>query len=784
MIYCVDLIAKSQIELENTHCHYTKGMKQLYFISFLLFVVVFATNAQNAMRRESKIKVIVDGDTLNNPWAGGLHAPQFCEVDIDGDGIKDLAVLNKGILASGPTSNGYKILTFKNVGINGTIAYVHMPEWEALFPPIMFWMKTRDLNCDGIDDLIASNQSQYPNINWYEGMRTPDNLIYFQFRDTLNTSNQFAPVGLSRIHYPGLNDLDRDGDLDFVNFGDFGSFVMYNSTAVETKGSCQDTIGYEPVANCWGDFVVTSTGVALHQACPFKTDPLETGGGAGSARHNGGSLLLIDLDGDNDDDAIYTEVDKRNIYALYNGGDSSHASIDLVDGTYPSYDVPANMTHYPLAFSLDADNNGKVDVLVAPSDPILSSSKNSTWLYENISNNDTVKLHLKQTDFLEGDMIELGTGAFPVLVDVNGDTLLDLVVGNNGYYRDSLVVSSQLALYLNIGTAATPMFELVDDDWLNFSSYYPAETIMALRPTFGDIDGDGDLDLFLGDTSGYVMFIEDTSAQGSPAAFAAPQRRYFDMYAGKYSAPLVYDINGDGLLDFLIGNRNGRIRYFENRGTRTVPTFDAVPTNNLFGQINTSTMLSLFGYSAPIITTLDSTGQLYLLTGNEEGRIYGYEFNADSIYGGSFVQVFDNYSGIDDGERTALTIADITNDGKPEMIVGSYRGGLGFYTLSDSIADILPPVSVGAELEREIGIVLAPNPTSGDVLFSVSGLQANQPAAYTITNMLGGVVATGSINTTSESWSTVIPFGQFPAGLYIVTLSQTSLSKSVKLIKY
>ncbi len=759
-------------------------MKQLYYLIIILFVASLGTNAQNAMRREGKIKVIVNGDTLRNPWAGGFHAPQFCEVDIDNDGLKDLAVLNRGILASGATSHGFKILTFKNVGSNGQIAYNHMPEWEALFPPLMFWIKMDDLNCDGVTDLIASNQSQYPSLIWFEGKRTANDLIYFEYRDTLITSDVFAPVGLSRIHYPGVSDLDRDGDLEFVNFGDFGTFVMYNNTAIETSGSCQDTVGHEIAANCWGDFNVTASGVNLNAVCPFKTGPEPNDNGAGSGRHNGGALLLIDLDGDNDDDAIYSDIDKSNLFALYNGGDSSYAVIDAVDNNFPSYDIPARITYYPLAFAIDANNDGKKDILAAPSDALNSSSKNATWLYENISTNDSIKLQLKQTDFLEDGMIELGTGAFPVFVDVNGDSLIDLVVGNNGYFRDSLILTAQLALFINVGTPEVPVFELVDDDWLNFSAYYPAETIMTLRPTFGDIDGDGDLDLFLGDTSGYVMFFEDTSSAGNPMAFAAPQRRYFDMYAGKYSAPFIYDVNGDGLLDFLIGNRSGRVRYFENRGTLATPQFDPVPTNSLFGAVNASTALSLFGYSAPIITTLDSTGQLYLLTGNEEGRIYGYEFNPDSIYTGSFNQVFDNYSDIDAGERTAITIADVTNDGKPEMIVGNYRGGLSFYTLSDTIEDILPPVSVGADIARAVGLTLAPNPTTGDVLFTVSGLLPNQPATYSVTSVLGAVVFTGNIQAPSENWSTVIRFDQFPAGLYIVNLSQGSMSKSIKLIKY
>ncbi len=750
----------------------------------LLIATTFLVNAQNAMRRESKIKVVVNGDTLRNPWAGGLHTPQFSEVDIDGDGFKDLVVFNRAILASTTTSNGYKILTFKNEGVPGQLAYRHKPEWEVLFPRLMFWMKMDDINCDGIDDLIAANQSQVPNIIWYEGMRTPDNLIYFEYRDTLNTSDKYAPVGLSRTHYPGVSDLDRDGDLDFVNFDFFGTFIQYNSTAVETKGSCQDTVGHEISESCWGEFTVAVAGVNLHATCPFKTGPMPFDGGAGSGRHNGGSLLLIDLDGDNDDDAIYTEVDKHNIFALYNGGDSSHAVIDVVDNNYPSYDVPARITNYPLAFAIDAFNNGKKNVVVAPSDPYNSASKNTTWLYENISTNDSVKLKLKQTDFLEDGMIELGLGAFPVLVDVNADSLLDLVVGNHGYYRDSLVATAQLALFLNIGTPEVPMFELVDDDWLNFSAYYPAETIMTLRPAFGDIDGDGDLDLFVGDTSGYISFFEDTASQGNPMALNAPVRRYFDVFAGKYSAPFVYDVNGDGLMDLLVGNRLGRVRYFENRGTLTAPLFDPVPTNSLFGEVNASSFFSLYGYAAPIITSLDSTGKLYLLTGNEEGQIYGYEFNPDSIYRGSFLQVFNNYSDIDVGERTALTIADITKDGKPEMIVGNYRGGLEFYTLSDSIEDIIPPVSVAANVVRELGLSLFPNPTSGEVLLTVTGVQPNQPFSYTVTNMLGAVVFSETAQPTADSFTSIMSFGQFPAGLYIVNLSQGPLSKTIKLIKY
>ncbi len=760
-------------------------MKQVYLLFIAISIFFSASHAQNAMRRESKIKVVIDGDTLANAWAGGFHTPQFSEADIDGDGYNDLVVYNRGILASNSTSNGFKLLVFKNNGVSGQSGYTHKPEWETRFPSLLFWLKMYDMNCDGLPDLLSANQAQGPFFNWYESKRDNDNLLYFEYRDTVNTSLIFAPVGISRIHYPGVGDLDRDGDPDFVNFGDFGTFVLYNSTAVQTTGSCQDTVGYEIAQNCWGDISLTVTGVDTHAVCPFKTDPLETSGNAGSARHNGGSVLIIDLDGDGDDDALYTEIDKGRVFALYNEGDTSYAVIDYVDENYPSYDVPAALNYYPLPFAVDANNNNKTDIVMAPSEPMNCISKNAVWLYENISTNDSVILQLKQTDFIEDGMVELGIGAFPVFVDYNGDSLMDLVVGNQGYYRDSLIATAQLALFLNIGTAEVPIYELIDDNWLNYADWYfvDAKVVMALRPAFGDVDSDGDLDLFVGDTSGYVTFFENLAGRADTIMnFAAPVLNYFDMYAGRsYSAPFLYDVNADGLTDFLMGNRSGKVMYFENHGTTTAPSFDAIPTNPFFGGVDVSTNFSLFGYSGPVITTLDSTGKLYLISGNEEGRIYGYEFNPDSIYSGTFLQVFDSYSGIDAGERSAITVADVTNDGKPEMIVGNYRGGLEFYTLSDTIENIL---SVKAPNQVNVGLIVFPNPTTGDITLSISGLNKSQPATVSITTILGKTILTNTIQPSQENWSGSVSFGQFASGIYIVNVSQGAVSKSIKLIKY
>ena len=75
------------------------------------------------------IPVTLDGATqLKNPWAGGLNSPQFSPIDLNGDGIKDLFVFERGY-------NG-KVLTFINQGTPNEVDYFHAPEYESIFPKI------------------------------------------------------------------------------------------------------------------------------------------------------------------------------------------------------------------------------------------------------------------------------------------------------------------------------------------------------------------------------------------------------------------------------------------------------------------------------------------------------------------------------------------------------------------------------------------------------------------------------------------------------------------------
>ncbi|MBN1798848.1 MAG: VCBS repeat-containing protein, partial [Spirochaetales bacterium] len=83
-------------------------------------------------------------------------------------------------------------------------------------------------------------------------------------------------------------------------------------------------------------------------------------------------------------------------------------------------------------------------------------------------------------------------------------------------------------------------------------------------PCFVDIDDDGDLDAFVGEANGNIIYFENNGSVDSPS-FAAPVTNPFSLSdVGDYSIPEFVDIDDDGDLDAFIGEDFGDTYYFEN----------------------------------------------------------------------------------------------------------------------------------------------------------------------------------------------------------------------------
>ena len=101
-----------------------------------------------------------------------------------------------------------------------------------------------------------------------------------------------------------------------------------------------------------------------------------------------------------------------------------------------------------------------------------------------------------------GDLPDVGSSAFPALVDLDGDGVHDALVGNSG---------GEILAFRNAGSDAKP-------SWQHMSGWDPAfDAGTSAAPAPIDLDGDHDFDLLVGNTNGDVVALANTGSKSAPA---------------------------------------------------------------------------------------------------------------------------------------------------------------------------------------------------------------------------------------------------------------------------
>ena len=720
-------------------------------------------------KQQNKIMVVdQNGNNYTFPWAGGLNSCQFGSTDLDLDGIKDLIIFDR---------IGDRLLTFLNDGVSGNPGYTLDLQYAGAFPELRDWMILVDYDMDGREDIFTYSPG-FASLKVYRNV-SEDHLEFRLIVYPYLTSFQgggYVNILVTYADYPGIVDLDGDGDLDILTFWGLGSFVEFHRNMSVEKYGHSDSLDYVKVSFCWGYFAeseesnVITLDTCIGWECGGRSKNLSERAAEGE-RHTGSTFLMLDLNNDQVLDLALGDVDYPTLIELINGGTQDSAYMISQSPVFPANTKTVRLFSMPLAVYQDVDNDGISDLLVSPFDPnpFVTENLKSIWWYRNEGSQNQPAFKFQTSGFIQDQMIDLGSGAAPVLWDYDGDGLMDLIVGNYGYYDSSWydewmtlysAYTGKIAVFKNTGTSGEPEFEFIERDLAATSEL----ALRGIHPAFGDLDGDGDDDMLTGNQEGTIHYYENTAGHGNPADFILKQLNYLSIDVGFYSTPQLIDLDRDGLIDLVIGERGGNLSYYQNQGTSGAPDLRFV-TDSL-GKVNvTDPSVSLDGFSVPCFFE-ETSAQYGLIVGSEQGKIF-YFTGIDGNLNGSFTESDSLFLHIDNvpvdpdrGYRTAAAVMDMNQDGRLDLIAGNFSGGLEYFNGS-----IVPPVnqSIG-EGNRQETISLYPLPVREKLHIDLTSFRTGKNIQIEFYNILGEKVLT---HQTTGGIIALINMSGLKNGLYV-----------------
>jgi hypothetical protein len=279
----------------------------------------------------------------------------------------------------------------------------------------------------------------------------------------------------------------------------------------------------------------------------------------------------------------------------------------------------------------------------------------------------------------EGALIStLGYQGFDY-ADWDGDGKWDLIVGDTNNYPMGF---PRVLWFKNTGTRSKPGF-------LREQTLVPRVEEFSTDPGPGVVDwnSDGNHDLLLAGLEGWIKICENLSSDHNGLPHLGPcrfvQQTHPLITAGHHCKTAVADWNGDGLPDLIQGNENGKVKWYQNVGTKVDAVFQPPVTLRAGGkEIRMINGLDSpqgpternAGYTTPVVVDLDSDGDLDLIVSD----MRGYQTYFENIGSRSHPELAPGRLITVDGRKRAfgwrneLAVGDIDGDGQIEIVSTAY----------------------------------------------------------------------------------------------------------------
>ena len=557
------------------------------------------------------------GHAYRFPFLGGLNNPRPQLADIDGDGDLDLFVQE---------FTG-RMMYFENTGTAKEPSF----EWRSdryQDLDIGEWSRFVDVDGDSDWDLVA--ETPYSYIRYYrnEGSRT--RAAFTLATDTLR-DDQGKAIFNDRQNIPQLVDIDCDGNLDLLMGRTSGMVTHYEATGVGGNGV--------PVFHFVSD---TFQHIQIIGAIPPGGKP---------SLHGANTMIVSDIDRDGDPDIIWGDYFEPGLLWLKNTGTCPSPIIGQDSVSFPP-GSPLRTSGYNAPFVGDLDGDGDLDLMMGVLGGAFNANTTSIGNLYYLEQTAPMSFAVRSSQYLT--QLDIGAESAPAVADVDGDGDLDLVLGNRISQHNAR--TGALEYFENRGTRARPEWHAAGP--LDISGTF------NYAPALGDLDGDGKPDMILGTWQSVLAWYRNTGAAG-PSRFALADSAIVTLTRGSNATPTLGDVDHDGDLDLFVGEGSGSINFYRNDGTKKQPRFVLV-SDEYAG-------IAAGRRSAPALMDIDGDGDLDLLVGNEAGDVKLYR-NAGARTSPAFAL---DTSFVLLGSYNAIpAVADMDGDGTPELLLGGSGGGV------------------------------------------------------------------------------------------------------------